>query len=162
MNFNIIPLKLREANDFIIEHHRHNKKSQGHRFSLGALYKNNLIGVAVVGRPVARKLDDQFVAEVLRVCIKDPAPKNACSYLYGRCWRVWQSMGGKKLITYTLASESGSSMRAVGWKKVSETKPFKEGKGWTTRKNREWQPVNSQLKFRWEKQIENHQNTLHS
>ena len=156
MNFTIIPLKLKEANDFVTEHHRHNKKTQGHRFSLGVLYKNTLIGVAIVGRPVARKLDDQFIAEVLRVCIKDPAPKNACSYLYGRCWRVWQAMGGKKLITYTLASESGSSMKAVGWNKVSETKPFKEGKGWTTRKNRMWQPVNSQLKFRWEKSNESY------
>tara|TARA_R100001463_G_scaffold86122_3_gene141065 strand:+ start:252 stop:725 length:474 start_codon:yes stop_codon:yes gene_type:complete len=156
MNFTIIPLKLKEANDFVTEHHRHNKKSQGHRFSLGTLYKNNLIGVAIVGRPVARRLDDQFVAEVLRVCIKDPAPKNACSYLYGRCWRVWQAMGGKKLITYTLASESGSSMKAVGWNKVSETKPRPtHNLGWTSRKNRTWHPVNEQLKFRWEKTNEN-------
>ena len=149
-NFTTIPLTLSEANDFVTEHHRHNKKCQGHRFSIGCIKDNELVGVAICGRPLSRRLDSQFVLEVLRVCIKDPAPKNACSYLYGRAWTIWQAMGGKKILTYTLASESGSSMKAVGWQKVSETKPFKEGKGWTTRPGRVWQPVNSVLKYRWE------------
>ena len=61
-------------------------------------------------------------------------------------------MGGKKIITYTLDEESGASMRAVGWKKAGTTTPVKEGKGWTNRgKGRVWQPVNSKLKYRWEK-----------
>ena len=59
-------------------------------------------------------------------------------------------MGGKKILTYTLDYESGSSMKAVGWQKVSATKPFKEGKGGTTRPGRVWQPGNSVLKYRWE------------
>jgi hypothetical protein len=155
MTFAIVPLTLKQANDFVTEHHRHNKKCQGHRFSIGCIRDNELVGVAICGRPLSRRLDSQFVLEVLRVCIKDPAPKNACSYLYGRAWRIWQAMGGKKIITYTLASESGSSMKAVGWDKVSETKPLtKNQKGWQTRDNRITQPVNYQLKFRWERQLE--------
>jgi hypothetical protein len=155
MTFAIVPLTLKQANDFVTEHHRHNKKCQGHRFSIGCIRDNELVGVAICGRPLSRRLDSQFVLEVLRVCIKDPAPKNACSYLYGRAWRIWQAMGGKKIITYTLASESGSSMKAVGWNKVSETKPLtKNQKGWQTRDNRITQPVNYQLKFRWERQLE--------
>jgi hypothetical protein len=155
MTFAIVPLTLKQANDFVTEHHRHNKKCQGHRFSIGCIRDNELVGVAICGRPLSRRLDSQFVLEVLRVCIKDPAPKNACSYLYGRAWRIWQAMGGKKIITYTLASESGSSMKAVGWNKVSETKPLtKNQKGWQTRDNRINQPVNYQLKFRWERQLE--------
>jgi len=150
MNFTLIPLTLKEANEFVTTHHRHNKKCVGHKFSIGALYNNKLVGVAIIGRPVSRHLDEKYTVEILRVCIKDPSPKNACSFLYGRAWRIWQTMGGKKILTYTLASESGSSMKAVGWEKISETKPFKEGKGWTTRKNRVWQPVHAQLKFRWE------------
>jgi len=150
VNFTVVPLTLREANEFVTEHHRHNKKCTGHKFSIGAEYKGELVGVAICGRPIARKLDEKRTLEVLRVCIKNPAPTNACSFLYGRCWRIWQAMGGEKILTFTLAEESGSSLKAVGWNKVSETKPFKVNKGWTTRPNREWQPVNSQLKFRWE------------
>ena len=154
MNFEVVPLTLKQANEFVTEHHRHNKKCVGHKFSIGAKYKGEIVGVAICGRPIVRFLDNPTTLEVLRVCIKDPAPKNACSFLYGRCWRIWQSMGGKKILTYTLAAESGSSMKAVSWEKVSETKPRpKHHLGWTTRKNREWQPVNAQLKFRWEKTI---------
>ena len=149
-----IPLTLKQANEFVTEHHRHNKKCQGHRFSIGAIHEGEIKGVAICGRPLARKLDDQFTLEVLRVCIKDPPLKNCCSFLYGRCARIWKEMGGKKILTYTLEHESGISMKAAGWKKVSETKPFKEGKGWTTREGREWQPVNSILKYRWERMCE--------
>ena len=148
--FTAIPLTLKQANEFVTEHHRHNKKCQGHRFSIGANYDDDMVGVAICGRPLARRLDEQFTLEVLRVCIKEPPVKNACSFLYGRCARIWKQMGGKKILTYTLDYESGSSMKAVGWQKVSETKPFKEGKGWTTRPGRVWQPVNSVLKYRWE------------
>ena len=151
-NFTTIPLTLSVANNFVTEHHRHNKKCQGHRFSIGCVKDNELVGVAICGRPLSRRLDSQFVLEVLRVCIKDPAPKNACSYLYGRAWTVWQAMGGKRILTYTLATESGSSMKAVGWDKISETKPLsKNAKGWETRIGRETQPVNFQPKYRWEK-----------
>tara|TARA_R110002049_G_C8781683_1_gene530835 strand:+ start:53 stop:529 length:477 start_codon:yes stop_codon:yes gene_type:complete len=151
-NFTTIPLTLSVANNFVTEHHRHNKKCQGHRFSIGCVKDKELVGVAICGRPLSRRLDSQFVLEVLRVCIKDPAPKNACSYLYGRAWTIWQAMGGKKILTYTLATESGSSMKAVGWDKISETKPLsKNAKGWETRIGRETQPVNFQPKYRWEK-----------
>ena len=152
MSFTTIPLTLKEANDFVTEHHRHNKKCQGHRFSIGCVQNDKLIGVAICGRPLSRRLDSQFVLEVLRVCIKEPSPRNACSYLYGRAWRIWQAMGGKRILTYTLATESGSSMKAVGWDKISETKPLsKNAKGWETRIGRETQPVNFQPKYRWEK-----------
>ena len=153
MNFNVVPLSLKEANDFVTEHHRHNKKVAFHKFSIGAIYEDELVGVAIVGRTVARALDDQFVAEVLRVCIKDPAPKNACSFLYGRCWRIWQAMGGKKILTYTLPTESGSTMKALGWKNVHTTTPRKKGSGWENREGRSWQPVIGKPKFRWEQEI---------
>ncbi len=55
------------------------------------------------------------------------------------------------MLTYTLQSESGSSLKGAGWKILGETKKWKEGKGWTTREGREWQAVTGELKFRWEK-----------
>ena len=109
-----------------------------------------MFGVAIVGRPIARRLDDGFTSEVLRVCVTPNAPKNTCSFLYGRCWRIWQQMGGIKMITYTLQKESGASLRGVGWKIMGETGGWKENKGWTTRPNRDWLPIHGQLKFRWE------------
>ena len=149
----IIPITLREANTFVERFHRHNKKTQGHKFSVGAVYGEELVGVAIVGRPVARKLDDGFTTEITRVCVKDEAPKNTCSFLYGRCWRIWQQMGGLRMITYTLQSESGASLRASDWKILGETKNWNPGKGWTTRADREWQPVHSEKKYRWEKNV---------
>jgi hypothetical protein len=147
------PVTLRVANNLVTNFHRHNKKVQGHRFSLAATYENEIVGVAIVGRPIARKLDDELTAEITRVCVLDTAPKNTCSFLYGRCWRVWQQMGGLRMITYTLQSESGSSLKAGDWKIMGETQDWKAGKGWTTRKNREWQQVHSEKKYRWEKNV---------
>ena len=149
-NLNIIPLTIKEANLFVLNYHRHSKPSQGGKFAIG-VSKNELCAVAIVGRPIARRLDDGFTAEVLRVCTSPNAPKNCCSFLYGRCWRIWQQMGGKRIITYTLQKEFGTSLRAVDWKIVGETGGWNKNKGWTTRPNREWNPIYGQLKFRWEK-----------
>ena len=109
-----VPLTLKAANAYVAEHHRHHKPVVGHRFSLG-LRKDSgdLCGVAIVGRPVARGFDPDTVCEVTRLCT-DGTP-NACSQLYGAARRVAKAMGFEKIITYTLASESGASLRASGW-----------------------------------------------
>lgn len=149
----LVPISITEANKFVANFHRHNKPVQGAKFAIGASDGENLIGVAIVGRPVSRHLDDGETAEVTRCCVLDDAPKGACSFLYSRCWRVWAAMGGGNLITYTLQSESGASLRGAGWKIVGQTPGFSEGKGWTTRPGREWQPVVGQSKFRWETNV---------
>ena len=154
----VFPLTLKAANEYIKEHHRHNKPCRGHRFSIGALDENNnLVGVAIIGRPVARMLDDGLTAEVNRVCTNDDSPKNVCSFLYARAWRIWQQMGGERMITYTLQTESGTSLKGAGWKIVGGTK---KNDDWNSRSkhhigyiaNREKQEVDGQLKFRWEAQ----------
>lgn len=146
----IVNLTLADANAFVDTHHRHNKKVQGHKFSIGAVNNGNLVGVAIVGRPVARKLDDGVTLEVTRLCCIENAPKNVCSFLYRAAWRAWSAMGGKRLITYTLSSESGSSLKGAGAKIVGISPAWKENTGWTTRNNRQWQPVHSEGKVRWE------------
>lgn len=147
MSLEVLPITIKEANEFVLNFHRHNKPTQGGKFAIGALSDNGLVGVAIVGRPVARSLDDGLTAEVNRVCVIDSAPKNTCSFLYGRCWRIWQQMGGKRMVTYTLQDESGSSLRGAGWKIMGETKPD----GWNRKsRKRDWQPIYGQLKFRWE------------
>ena len=151
MKLQVIPLTIRDANEFVTNFHRHNKAVRGAKYAIGASYNDQLVGVAIVGRPISRRLDDGFTAEVVRACTHDDAPKNTNSFLYGRCWRIWQQMGGRTMITYTLQSESGSSLKAAGFKIIGETKTEKNHKGWTTRPGREWQPVTGQAKFKWGK-----------
>jgi hypothetical protein len=146
----VVPMSLKEANNFVLNFHRHNKPVQGAKFAIGASDGEKLIGVAIVGRPVSRHLDNGYTAEVTRCCVLENAPKNACSFLYSKCWRIWCAMGGEKLITYTLQSESGASLRGAGWKIVGKTLGVSDGKGWTNRPGREWQPITGQEKFRWE------------
>ena len=143
-------LTLADANEFVVTHHRHNKKVQGHKFSIGLVHEGCLVGVAIIGRPVSRHMDDGVTAEITRLCVLDDAPKNSCSFLYRAGWRAWSAMGGERIITYTLESESGSSLKGAGAKVVAISPAWKEGKGWTTRTNREWQPVHSESKIRWE------------
>jgi hypothetical protein len=150
LKMRVINLTLADANAFVVEHHRHNKKVQGHKFSIGAVQESSLVGVAIIGRPVARKLDDGVTAEVTRLCVLADAPRNACSFLYRAAWRAWSAMGGERLVTYTMQSETGASLRGAGFKQVAVSPAWKQGTGWTTRSNRVWQPVHSEGKIRWE------------
>ena len=144
-----IPISLREANDFVEQYHRHNKRTQrdGGRFAIGATTGTQMVGIAIVGRPLARLLQDGYTAEVTRCCVLDDSPKGTCSFLYARCWRIWQQMGGMRMVTYTLQEESGSSLRGAGWKIIGKTK----GGDWDRKgRERDWQPIYGQMKFRWE------------
>jgi len=114
----IVPIFQDEAFAFIEKHHRHHKKPVGSLFQVAVADWPNIVGVAVVGRPNARKMQDGFTVEVTRLCT-DGTP-NACSMLYAACWRIAREMGYRKLITYILSSESGTSLRAAGWRLVGE------------------------------------------
>jgi hypothetical protein len=149
MALELIPMSLKEANEYVLSFHRHNKPTVGGKYAIGVSNGDGLVGVAIVGRPVARLLDDTTTAEVLRVCTTDSSPKNTCSMLYAACWRAWKAMGGKRILTYTLESESGSSLRGAGWKVIAESRPTSQG--WSRKQRaRDWQPVFGQLKLRWE------------
>lgn len=107
------------------------------------------MGVVIVGRPVSRMLDDGATCEVLRCCVKDGAPRNTPSYLYGAARRVWQSWGGKRVITYTLETEPGDSLRGAGFTPVAKTKAERGGWGREDRP-RENAPIYQQRKTRWQ------------
>ncbi|CAM5669513.1 hypothetical protein KAURM247S_05651 [Kitasatospora aureofaciens] len=124
---NIVPLTFRQACDYVTALHRHHRAPQGHKFSLGAVANGALVGVAIVGRPVARALDTGLTLEVTRVATD--GTHNACSALYGAAWRTVRGMGYHRLITYTQAGESGASLRAVGWRRAAELSPRR---GWDT------------------------------
>lgn len=110
----VCPLTLKQLNALITEMHRHHKPVVGHRFSLGLLIDEKLIGGCSIGRPVSRELDQYAIAEVTRL-VTD-GTKNACSMLYGAAARVCAAMGFDQIQTYILDSEPGTSLKASGWK----------------------------------------------
>lgn len=144
-----VPMTLTEAREFVSNFHRHNKAPQGGLYAVGVSDGTQLVGVCIVGRPVARFLDNGETVEVTRCCVKDDAPKGSCSFLYARAWQAAKALGWRKLITYTLQSESGASLRGAGWKVVAELSGS-DPKRWQSRVGREWQSVVGQSKFRWE------------
>ncbi len=111
-----VPLTLAGANRFIVEHHRHHGEFPPGLdfFRIGCVSGGVLRGVAIVSRPTNRNSDNGVTCEVSR-CATD-GTRNACSFLYGRSARVAREMGFSRIITYTLDSESGASLRASGWK----------------------------------------------
>lgn len=150
MSVQIVPCTLREAGEFVANFHRHNKPPQGGLFAVGASDGQSLVGVAVVGRPVARHMQDGTTVEVTRCCVVDGAPKGTPSALYGAAWRAAKALGWRRLITYTLQAESGASLRGAGWKVVAELLPTPVDTGWVNRPGREWQTVTGQAKLRWQ------------
>ncbi len=117
----LCPITYAEAAEYVRRHHRHHPPPAGHKFSIGvADHTGEIVGVAMVGRPVARMLDDGWTLEVNRTCT---AAHNANSMLYAAAWRATKALGYRRLITYTLASESGTSLRAAGWRVVAERRP---------------------------------------
>jgi hypothetical protein len=121
----IVPVKFTDACGFVATWHRHHKPPVGHKFSIGVVTPNDtLVGVAMVGRPVARHLDDGMTLEVNRSAT-DGTP-NANSALYGATWRAAKALGYRRLVTTTQAGETGSSLRAAGWRVIAE-RPARPG-----------------------------------
>lgn len=146
----LTPLTLKRANAVVDQWHRHNDPVQGCRFCLGALVGDKLVAVAIIANATAPGLAHETTAEVKRLCVAPDAPDNACSFLYGAARRVWQTMGGKRILTYTLRTESGASLRGAGWVPTPVKRKHKTGKGWQSRPGRKAQDAVDQLKFRWE------------
>ena len=143
----IVPITFKEACKFVEDHHRHHQPSSGCKFCIGVADEDEKIrGVAMVGRPVNRMLDDGWTVEVNRVAT-DGCP-NACSALYGAAWRVARAMGYRKCVTYTLPQEGGASLRGAGWKLIGET----TGGSWSRKSRPRVDLHPTQQKFRWEKE----------
>lgn len=144
-NLDIVLVSLAEANAFVKQYHRHHKPVVGHKFSIGVTDGKNIVGVAIIGRPVSRYLDDGFTLEVTR-CATD-GTYNACSILYAAAWRAARAMGYKKIITYILESENGASLKASGYKCIGKC----GGLRWTGKRKPEVDLYPAQMKLRFER-----------
>lgn len=144
MSLELTPITLTEANEFVSDHHRNHGPVVGHKFSIAVSEGDTVRGVAIVGRPVARGLDDGWTLEVNRVATD--GARNACSMLYGAAWRAAKAMGYRRLVTYTLPSEGGKSLVAAGWRLVGRT----SGGNWNTKSRPRVDSDHQQGKLRWE------------
>src|SRR5688572_22796767 len=138
-----IPVTLDEANRFVSMHHRHHAPVIGHKFSIGAVVEDAIVGVVIVGRPVARRRDDGRTLEVTRLCTDGTA--NACSFLYGAAAKATFALGYSRIGTYVLKREPGTSLVAAGWKLIGET----PGKSWSvpSRQRDDKHPIEPKLLF---------------
>ena len=118
MKLEIVPIKFRDACVYVKRYHRHHKPPVGHICSVAVANGEHIVGVAIIGRPIARALDNGLTAEVTRLCTN--GTRNACSMLYATAWRAARALGYKKLITYILDTEPGTSLKAAGWKCIGE------------------------------------------
>jgi hypothetical protein len=142
----LVPLDLASANAFVEQHHRHHKRVVGHKFSLAAVLSGEVVGIVIVGRPVARGRDDGWTLEVTRLATD--GTKNACSFLYGAAARAAFALGYRRIGTYILASEPGASLAAAGWRQIGAVR----GRSWTTatRPRVDKHPITDKLLFQRE------------
>ena len=142
----IKPISLKQANEYVEKYHRHHKTVRGCKFCISLVENYEIVGVAICGRPVSRYYDNGTTLEINRLCTN--GFKNACSQLYGACCRIAKEMGYKKIITYTLESENGASLRASNF--VCEG--IAGGKEWTGCRKRD-NGVPKEMKKRWVKEL---------
>lgn len=142
------PCTLKTANEFVRLYHRHHKPTVGHKFSISCYDGERLCGVAICGRPVSRHLDNGLTLEINRLCTD--GTYNACSILYGACARIAKDMGYKKIITYILQSENGTSLKASGYICEGEA----GGEAWTGKRSGRDNGVPKEKKTRWAKIFE--------
>lgn len=152
------PITIKAANEFIKSFHRHHRPTirNSGKWALAAMNSNDeMVGVVIAGNPLSPNYMDGYTIELTRLCVKKDAPKGTCSFLLSRCCKLWRTMGGKKVLTYTLDSESGSSLKGAGWKLAGIVKPHNR---WTNRTKvdgieRSHLQVYEVTKHRWEKEL---------
>lgn len=159
----VVPCTIGEARAFVEQHHRHHLPPRSGLFAVAVAEEcvrvvrvadgidrrrrslGRVRGVAIVGRAVARELDaDDFTAEITRVATD--GAEQACSMLYGACWRAARALGYRRLVTYTLATELGTSLRASGWRVVAKV----SGRSWSCPSRPRVDLHPTQDKLRWE------------
>lgn len=109
-----------EACAYVRKHHRHHEPPHGYKYAVAVARVSDaaIVGVAMVGRPIARLFNDGWTVEILR-CATD-GTKNACSALYRAAAKAAFALGYRHVTTYTRTDESGSSLRGAGWTCVAK------------------------------------------
>jgi len=152
------PITIKKANEFVQLHHRHHRPTSRNtgKWAIAAVDVNeDVVGVVIAGNPVSATYMDGLTIELTRLCVKEGAPKGSCSFLLSKACSIWRTMGGERILTYTLASESGSSLKGAGWSLEGVVKPHNR---WANKSKVDGiERANLQIyqlkKYRWEKSL---------
>ena len=139
----IKPITIKNAKEFVKQHHRHNIPPIGGQFAISCYSDDTLCGVAICGHPVARKLCDGGTLEIYRCCTD--GTRNTCTKLYGAVLRIAKNMGYNRVITYTLQSENGAPLKASNFTFEGEA----GGLQWTGERKRNYYVAPEEMKNRW-------------
>ncbi len=132
----IVPCTIQDAKEYVRQFHRHHAPPVSGLFACAVAQGDKVVGVAIVGRPVGRRLQ---------------GTRNACSKLYSACWRASRALGYRRLVTYTLSSETGASLKASGFRCVGST----PGRSWSVKSRPRVDKHPLQERLRWEAGSEN-------
>ena len=145
MNYEIVPISFRYACNVVELFHRHHKPPQGHKFSIGLEVDGVMAAVVIVGRPVARGLDDGRTLEVTRICVIEDGIKNCVSILLGTVCKAGKAMGYLKIVTYILEEEYGSSLKASNF----TIDGYVHGRSWSTpsRLREDKHPLDNKVRY---------------
>ncbi|MFP3947111.1 MAG: XF1762 family protein [Longimicrobiales bacterium] len=144
MSLEVVPCSVSDARVFVDRHHRHAPAPVGGLWAMAAAEDGEVVGVAIVGRPVSRVLDDGWTAEVTRLCTD--GTRNAPSFLLGACRRAARELGYRRLVTYTLEEEGGASLRGAGYRRVHTVR----ARSWDTPSRPRVDKHPLQTRIRWE------------
>ena len=144
--YEVRPVSLNAARAWIASTHRHLRRPiTGWLFGVEILRDGVRVGVACAGRPVARNLQDGVTVEITRVAVVEGAP-NACSFAYGALRKAAAALGYRRVVTYTLKDEPGSSLRAAGFNDMGDA----GGGEWSSNVRPRKQSEQTCVKRRWE------------
>ena len=141
----LVPITLKQANDFVAAHHRHHGPVTGWKWGVGVEQDGELIGVGIAGRPNSRMTQSKEpqTIEVTRVCTL--GHKNVPSMIYGALSRAAFALGYTKIISFILCTETGHSLKCANWKCIGKT----AGGSWhrPSRTRHNDHPLEPKLKF---------------
>ena len=149
----VVPISVQDAKPFVGKHHRHNKPPQSGMFAVALARGDDIVGVGIASRPVARYLQDGTTLEVTRVCTLGDS--NACSMIYGALRKAARALGYRRVFTYTLAEEGGASLRAAGFVKDADVPARAKwtGRVWNTQQRdlfgNETRPPGPKIRWIW-------------
>lgn len=147
MNLVCAPITRDAARTWVRRHHKHLPSFVGWLFGVAVKADGEVCCVAVLGRPVARALQDGSTAEVTRVASRSACPvPHAASKALAALARAATALGYTRLVSYTREDEKGTTYRAAGWRPTGIT----SGGEWSRPSRSRAQAMQPCRKVRWE------------
>lgn len=145
MSLRVAPITVKDATRAVRRWHSHHDAPRGGLFAVSVVDGDDLACVAIVGRPVAQRLGNttRGIAEVTRVA--SSGTEHAASMCLAAATRMALAGGYRRVVSYTLLGEAGTSYRAAGWR---VTGLVEASQRWHTRPGRT--TMQGGAKVRWE------------